>query len=99
MIGRGEIPRAVPALHAAFKLDREPVHRAVVSRRSASRAELQAVDDRTVRELITAGIWVAVVTAVRWILSRAFDRYERRLAERDPAEAARRRTTFAFLRP
>ena len=35
---------------------------------------------------------------VRWILSRAFGRYERRLAERDPAEAARRRTTFAFLR-
>jgi small conductance mechanosensitive channel len=56
------------------------------------------VDDRTVRALITAAIWIAVVLAVRWVLSRAFDRYERRLAERDPAEAARRRTTFAFLR-
>ena len=28
----------------------------------------------------------------------AFDRYERRLATRDPAEAARRRTTLLFLR-
>jgi small conductance mechanosensitive channel len=56
------------------------------------------VDDRTVRALITAAIWITVVLAVRWLLSRAFGRYERRLAERDPAEAARRRTTFAFLR-
>jgi small-conductance mechanosensitive channel len=62
------------------------------------RAEHHAVDDRTVRALITAAIWIAVVLTVRWILSRAFDRYERRLAARDPAEAARRRTTFAFLR-
>ncbi len=56
------------------------------------------MDERTVRTLITAAVWIAVVMAVRWILSRAFDRYERRLAERDPTEAARRRTTFAFLR-
>jgi hypothetical protein len=25
MIGRGEIPRAVQALHAAFELDKEPM--------------------------------------------------------------------------
>ena len=56
------------------------------------------MDDRTVRALITAAVWIAVVVAVRWVLSRAFDRYERKLAERDPTEAARRRTTFAFLR-
>src|SRR5262249_35998238 len=56
------------------------------------------VDDRTVRALITAAIWIGVVMTVRWVLSRAFDRYERKLAERDPTEAARRRTTFAFLR-
>lgn len=56
------------------------------------------MDDRTVRTLITAAVWIAVVVVVRWLLSRAFARYERRLAARDPAEAARRRTTFAFLR-
>ena len=56
------------------------------------------MDDRTVRALITAAVWIVVVIAVRWVLSRAFGRYERRLAERDPTEAARRRTTFAFLR-
>ena len=56
------------------------------------------MEDRTVRALITAAIWIVVVVAVRWLLSRAFARYERRLAERDLAEAARRRTTFAFLR-
>ena len=56
------------------------------------------MDDRTVRTLITAAVWIGVVIAVRWVLSRAFSRYERKLAERDPTEAARRRTTFAFLR-
>jgi small-conductance mechanosensitive channel len=55
------------------------------------------VDDRTVRTLVTAAIWVAVVLIVRFVIGRAYARYERRLAERDPAEAARRRTTFAFL--
>ena len=35
---------------------------------------------------------------VRWGLGLAVDRYERRLASRDPAEAARRRTTLLFLR-
>jgi small conductance mechanosensitive channel len=55
------------------------------------------VDDRTIRTLVTAAVWVAVVIIVRWLIRRAYGRYERRLAERDPAEAARRRTTFAFL--
>ena len=34
---------------------------------------------------------------MRFALRLAFDRYERGLAERDPAVAARRRTTFSFL--
>jgi small-conductance mechanosensitive channel len=55
------------------------------------------VSDRTVRTIITAAIWIGVVILVRFVLSRAYRRYERKLAERDPAEAARRRTTFAFL--
>jgi len=69
----------------------------VCGRLPGPRAEHHAVDDRAVRTIVTAAIWLAVILAVRWLLRRAFARYERRLAERDPAEAARRRTTFAFL--
>ena len=47
--------------------------------------------------LVAAAIWVVVLVAVRTSLRHVFDRYERRLAERDPAVAARRRTTFSFL--
>ncbi|HXG75344.1 MAG TPA: mechanosensitive ion channel family protein [Gaiellaceae bacterium] len=47
--------------------------------------------------LVLALAWTAVVLAVRFALVRGFARYERRLAERDPAVAARRRTTFSFL--
>jgi len=66
-------------------------------RRRAAGAEFVLVDDRTLRTIVTAAIWVGVVLAVRFVIRRAYARYERRLAERDPAEAARRRTTFAFL--
>jgi small-conductance mechanosensitive channel len=52
---------------------------------------------RAVHALVAAGIWIVVIVVVRFVLERAFARYERRLAERDPAVAARRRTTFAFL--
>jgi small-conductance mechanosensitive channel len=54
--------------------------------------------DRAVEALVLAGIWLVVVVAVRFALNLAFARYERRLAERDPMVAARRRTTFSFLR-
>lgn len=56
-----------------------------------------AVSDRTLQAIVLAAGWTAVVLAVRFGLLRAFARYERRLAERDPAVAARRRTTFSFL--
>ena len=52
---------------------------------------------RAVQALVLAGIWILVVIAVRFALRLAFARYERRLAERDPGVAARRRTTFSFL--
>jgi small conductance mechanosensitive channel len=55
------------------------------------------VDSNLVEALVSAGIWIAVLVAIRYALRFAFDRYERRLAERDPAVAARRRTTFSFL--
>jgi small-conductance mechanosensitive channel len=55
------------------------------------------VPDRTIQAILLAAVWTAVVLAVRVGLLRAFARYERRLAERDPAIAARRRTTFSLL--
>jgi small-conductance mechanosensitive channel len=53
--------------------------------------------DRVVQALVLAGVWLVVVIGVRFALNVAFRRYERRLAERDPMVAARRRTTFSFL--
>lgn len=53
--------------------------------------------NRAVQAVVLAAVWLAVVVGVRFALRRAFSRYERRLAERDPAVAARRRTTFSFL--
>jgi small-conductance mechanosensitive channel len=53
--------------------------------------------DRAVEALVLAGVWFVVVVGVRLALRFAFTRYERRLAERDTAVAARRRTTFSFL--
>jgi small-conductance mechanosensitive channel len=50
-----------------------------------------------VQAAVLAVIWFVVVVGVRATLQFAFARYERRLAERDPAVAARRRTTFSFL--
>jgi small-conductance mechanosensitive channel len=56
------------------------------------------VSDRTVEALITAGVGVVVVIAVRFLIGVAFERYERRLSAKDPTLAARRRTTLGFLR-
>jgi small-conductance mechanosensitive channel len=56
------------------------------------------VSARTIEALTTAAVGLAIVLGVRFALGVAFDRYERRLATRDPAEAARRRTTLLFLR-
>jgi small conductance mechanosensitive channel len=56
------------------------------------------MDNRTLQALVLAGVWFVVIVGVRFALNRAFSRYERRLAEHDPMVAARRRTTFSFLR-
>jgi small conductance mechanosensitive channel len=53
--------------------------------------------NRAVQALVLAGVWFVVIVGVRVALNLAFRRYERRLAERDPMVAARRRTTFSFL--
>ena len=55
------------------------------------------MDSNLAKALLLTAIWVVVLVAVRFGLRTAFDRYERRLAERDPSVAARRRTTFRFL--
>jgi small-conductance mechanosensitive channel len=55
------------------------------------------MDDRAVKALIAAIGWTVGVIVVRWALSRAFDRWERRLSDADPAQTARRRTTFNLL--
>ena len=49
------------------------------------------------RALAVAAFWIVVVIAARFALNTFFDHYERRLAEKDPAVAARRRTIFSFL--
>ena len=66
-------------------------------RPTAPNAESPGVDSDLARALLTAAIWLVVVVALRMALNAAFARYERRLAERDPSVAARRRTTFRFL--
>jgi small-conductance mechanosensitive channel len=50
-----------------------------------------------VQAIVLAVVWIAVIVGVRAGLRFGFGRYERRLAEQDPAVAARRRTTFSFL--
>ena len=55
------------------------------------------MDSRWAQALVVAAVWFVVLVALRATLRFAFGRYERRLAERDPSVAARRRTTFGFL--
>jgi small-conductance mechanosensitive channel len=59
--------------------------------------EVTVVDDRTVKALATAAVWLVVVVVLRWSLRRAFAAWEKRHAESDPIAIARRRTTFSFL--
>ena len=56
------------------------------------------MDSRGLQAVVAAAIWLVVVLVIRYALNFAFDRYEKRLAEQDPAVAVRRRTTFSFLR-
>jgi len=51
----------------------------------------------TLKAIALAVVWLGVLAVLRLVLWRTFARYERRLAERDPTVAARRRTTFSIL--
>lgn len=55
------------------------------------------MDSQFAKALVLAAVWLGIVIAVRFVAGHAFGRYERRLAEQDPAVAARRRTMFSFL--
>jgi small-conductance mechanosensitive channel len=55
------------------------------------------VSNRFLEALIIAVVWTVAIVVLRAALWWAFGRYERRLAERDEADAARRRTTFSIL--
>ena len=67
------------------------------SRRRAPNISFVDTEDRVAQALVLAGVWLVVIVGLRLALNVAFDGYERRLAERDPMVAARRRTTFSFL--
>jgi len=50
------------------------------------------------KAVLTAVIGIAVIVAVRFVLEFVYERYERRLRQRDPQAVARHRTTFNFAR-
>ena len=50
------------------------------------------------KAVLIAVIGIAVIAAVRFVLELVYDRYERRLRQRDPMAVARHRTTFNFAR-
>jgi len=52
----------------------------------------------TTQALLTGLIGLVVVVATRFLLEFGYERYERRARGRDPMAAARRRTTFNFVR-
>jgi small-conductance mechanosensitive channel len=47
--------------------------------------------------LVLAAVWIVAIVVLRAVLWWLYGRYERRVAEKDSAGAARRRTTFAIL--
>jgi small-conductance mechanosensitive channel len=55
------------------------------------------MDELWVRAVVTGAAWLGVLVVVRIVLRRAYDAWERRQADTDPAVVARRRTTFSFL--
>ncbi len=59
---------------------------------------MRSMSGRTAEAIVTAAVGLLIVLGVRFGLGIVFERYERRLATRDPAEAARRRTSLLFLR-
>src|ERR687887_2483931 len=59
---------------------------------------MDLITSNSVRAIVLAVVWIAVIAGVNFALGFALDRYERRLAERDGRVAARRRTRLGVLR-
>ena len=56
------------------------------------------ISHRATQAIIAGGVGIALVVATRFTLDFAYGRYERHLKRRDPMGAARRRTTFNFVK-
>ena len=56
------------------------------------------ISHRATEAIITGVVGLVIVVAARFALEFSYDRYERRLQQRDPMAVARRRTTFNFLK-
>ena len=56
------------------------------------------ISDRATQAIIAGGVGIALVVAARFTLDFAYGRFERHLKRRDSMGAARRRTTFNFVK-
>src|ERR671934_1736468 len=59
---------------------------------------MDLITSNSVRAIVLAVVWIAVIAGVNFALGFALARYEKRLAERDGRVAARRRTRLSVLR-
>ena len=59
---------------------------------------MDLITSNSIRAIVLAAVWIAVIVGVNFALGFALDRYEKRLAEREGRVAARRRTRLSVLR-
>ena len=59
---------------------------------------MDLITSNSIRAIVLAAVWIAVIAGVNFALGFALDRYEERLAKREGRVAARRRTRLAVLR-
>src|ERR671930_942967 len=59
---------------------------------------MDLITSNSIRAIVLAAVWIAVIAGVNFALGFALDRYEKRLAKREGRVAARRRTRLAVLR-
>ena len=67
-------------------------------RLAAEISETMEISHRATQAIITGAIGIVIVIATRFALDFVYNRYERRLARRDPMAVARHRTMFTFIR-
>src|ERR687888_161409 len=59
---------------------------------------MDLITSNSIRAIVLAAVWIAVIVGVNFALGFALDRYEKRLAGREGRVAARRRTRLSVLR-